>query len=153
MGRIASTAPNAKDFTNQRKRHVGIVDQAARAKKRNQSKTRARVKHVIRVVTRIWRFSKVRYRSSQKNATQVLTAFSTVQHLPRSPKVDGEGAAKMQGTRAMSPRNSNKGPQVGAGLNSNSPNFATLRVPTFCPYLFTIALSRLVPSNWAEAIL
>jgi IS5 family transposase len=46
---IASEAPNAKDFTNQRSRYAGIVDEAVRAKNRNKSKIRARVEHVFGV--------------------------------------------------------------------------------------------------------
>ena len=34
---IASKAPSAKDFTNQRTRYAGIVDEAVRAKNRNKS--------------------------------------------------------------------------------------------------------------------
>lgn len=47
---IASKAPNAKDFTNQRTRYAGVVDEAARAKNRNKSKIRSRVEHVFDVL-------------------------------------------------------------------------------------------------------
>jgi IS5 family transposase len=73
---IASKAPQAKDFTNQRTRkHGGVVDEVQRAKNRNKSKIRARVEHVFAVVKRLWGFSKVRYRGLQKNATRAFVAL------------------------------------------------------------------------------
>ena len=73
---IASKSPNAKDFTNQRTRHAGIIDEAVRAKNRNKSKIRSRVEHVFGVVKRLWGFGKVRYRGLQKNATRAFTALA-----------------------------------------------------------------------------
>jgi IS5 family transposase len=73
---IASKAPSARDFTNQRTRHAGIVDEAVRAKNRNKSKVRSRVEHVFGVVKRLWGFGKVRYRGLQKNATRAFTALA-----------------------------------------------------------------------------
>jgi IS5 family transposase len=73
---ITSKAPNAKDFTNQRTRYGGIVDEVVRAKNRNKSKIRSRVEHVFGVIKRLWRFGKVRYRGLQKNATQAFTALA-----------------------------------------------------------------------------
>jgi IS5 family transposase len=73
---IASKAPAARDFTNQRTRYAGIVDEAVRAKNRNKSKIRSRVEHVFGVVKRLWGFGKVRYRGLQKNATRAFTALA-----------------------------------------------------------------------------
>jgi IS5 family transposase len=74
---IASKAPNAKDFTNERVRNrSGEVDEAKRAKNRNKSKIRARVEHVFGVVKRLWGFDKVRYRGLAKNATRAFTALA-----------------------------------------------------------------------------
>ena len=74
---IASKAPNAKDFTNQRTRRAGgIVDEVERGKNHNKSKIRARVEHVFGVVKRLWGFGKVRYRGLQKNATRAFTALA-----------------------------------------------------------------------------
>ena len=74
---IASKAPNAKDFTNQRTRRAGgVVDEVERSKNRNKSKIRARVEHVFGVVKRLWGFGKVRYRGLQKNATRAFTALA-----------------------------------------------------------------------------
>lgn len=74
---IASKAPHAKDFTNQRvRRRSGEVDDARRSKNRNKSKIRARVEHVFAVVKRLWGFVKVRYRGLAKNATRAFTALA-----------------------------------------------------------------------------
>jgi IS5 family transposase len=73
---IASKAPHAKDFTNERTRQGGEVDEVKRAKNRNKSRIRARVEHVFAVVKRLWGFTKVRYRGLQKNATRAFTALA-----------------------------------------------------------------------------
>ena len=67
---IAEHAPQAKDFTNQRTRKGGEVDEAERSRNRNKSRIRARVEHVFGVVKRLWCFSKVRYRGLEKNANR-----------------------------------------------------------------------------------
>jgi len=67
---IAEHAPQAKDFTNQRTRKGGEVDEAERSRNRNKSRIRARVEHVFGVVKRLWGFSKVRYRGLEKNANR-----------------------------------------------------------------------------------
>jgi len=73
---IKDKAPQAKDFTNQRTRRAGLVDEVRRAKNRNKSKIRARVEHVFAVVKRLWGFTKVRYRGLHKNATRAFTALA-----------------------------------------------------------------------------
>ena len=73
---MQSKAPNAKDFTNQRTRRSGVVDEVTRAKNRSKSRIRARVEHVFGVVKRLWGFGKVRYRGLQKNATRAFTALA-----------------------------------------------------------------------------
>lgn len=72
---IESKAPQAKDFTNQRVRRGGIVDEIERAKNKSKSKVRARVEHVFAVVKRLWGFNKVRYRGLAKNATRAFVAL------------------------------------------------------------------------------
>ena len=67
---IESKAPKAKDFTNQRVRRGGEIDEAERSRNHNKSKVRARVEHVFAVVKRLWGFAKVRYRGLAKNATR-----------------------------------------------------------------------------------
>ena len=73
---IESKAPQARDFTNERVRRSGAVDEAKRAKNRNKSKVRARVEHVFAVVKRLWGFTKVRYRGLAKNATRAFVALA-----------------------------------------------------------------------------
>ena len=72
---IGSKAPEARDFTNQRVRRKGMVDERQRAKNRSKSKIRARVEHVFGVVKRLWGFTKVRYRGLAKNATRSFVAL------------------------------------------------------------------------------
>lgn len=67
---IGRHAPQTKDFTNQRTRKGGQVDEAERSRNRNKSKIRSRVEHVFAVVKRLWGFSKVRYRGLEKNANR-----------------------------------------------------------------------------------
>ena len=73
---IRGKAPKAKDFTNERVRKAGQVDEAKRAKNRSKSKIRARVEHVFAVVKRLWGFTKVRYRGLAKNASRAFTALA-----------------------------------------------------------------------------
>jgi transposase, IS5 family len=72
---IAAAAPKAKDFTNQRVRKGGEIDEVARSKNRKKSRIRARVEHVFAVVKRLWGFTKVRYRGLAKNATRTFVAL------------------------------------------------------------------------------
>ena len=68
---IREQAPQAKDFTNRRYRHQGLVDEAQKAKNRTKSKVRAKVEHAIGVIKRIFGFVKVRYRGLEKNANRL----------------------------------------------------------------------------------
>lgn len=72
---IRSKAPRAKDYTNQRVRRGGEIDEAQRSKNRSKSRGRARVEHVFAVVKRLWGFGKVRYRGLAKNATRAFVAL------------------------------------------------------------------------------
>src|SRR5213076_2980703 len=51
---IREHAPKARDFTNRRYRHRGVVDEVERAKNRAKSKVRARVEHAIGVIKRVF---------------------------------------------------------------------------------------------------
>ncbi len=75
---IQAKAPKARDFTNQRIRYNGVVDEVAPAKNRNKSRVRARVEHVFDVVKRLWGFGKMRYRGLAKNATRAFAALTLV---------------------------------------------------------------------------
>src|ERR671924_1333339 len=69
---IKEHAPKARDFTNRRYRHRGVVDEVERAKNRTKSKVRARVEHAIGVIKRVFGFVKVRYRGLAKNGHRLL---------------------------------------------------------------------------------
>ena len=60
-------APKAKDFTNRRYRHEGIVNTLEREKSRRKSQVRAKVGHALGVIMRIFGLTKVRYRGLEKN--------------------------------------------------------------------------------------
>jgi hypothetical protein len=69
---IRRHAPRAQDFVNRRYRHRGIVDAVERAKNRTKSKVRAKVKHPIGIVKRVFGFAKVRYRGHKKNVHRLI---------------------------------------------------------------------------------
>ena len=64
---IRGRAPEARDFTNRRYRHRGVVDEVERAKNRTKATVRAKVEHSIGVIKRVFGFTKVRYRGLAKN--------------------------------------------------------------------------------------
>jgi IS5 family transposase len=68
---IREHAPNAKDFTNQRYRYRGVVDEVERGKNRTKSGLRAKVEHPIGVIKRVFGFAKVRYRGLAKNTQRL----------------------------------------------------------------------------------
>ena len=68
---IRAHAPKAKDFTNRRYRHRGVVDEVERAKNRTKSRVRAKVEHPFRVIKRVFGFVKVRYRGLAKNTQRL----------------------------------------------------------------------------------
>jgi transposase, IS5 family len=68
---IRQHAPNAKDFTNQRYRHRGVVDEVERGKNRTKSSVRAKVEHPFQVIKRVFGFVKVRYRGLVKNTERL----------------------------------------------------------------------------------
>lgn len=79
-------APQARDFTNQRVRKGGQIDEVRRSKNRNKSRVRARVEHVFAVVKRLWGFNKVRYGGLAKNATRSFVALGLANlYLARGP--------------------------------------------------------------------
>jgi IS5 family transposase len=69
---IRRRAPRARDFTNRRYRHRGVVNAVERAKNRTKSKVRAKVEHPIGVIKRVFGFAKLRYRGLEKNGHRLL---------------------------------------------------------------------------------
>jgi IS5 family transposase len=86
---IRQHAPSAKDFTNRRYRHRGVVDETERAKNRTKSRVRAKVEHAFGVIKRVFGFAKVRYRGLEKNAQRLFVTcalanlFMARRHLMR----------------------------------------------------------------------
>ena len=68
---IKEKAPKARDRTNRRYRHGGVVNETERARNRKKSKVRSRVEHVIGVIKLTFGFTKVRYRGLEKNANRL----------------------------------------------------------------------------------
>ena len=87
---IKAQAPNAKDFTNRRHRHRGVVDEIERAKNRTKSKVRAKVEHTFGLIKRVFGLVKVRYRGLDKNAYRLFATcalanlFMARRHLMRT---------------------------------------------------------------------
>ena len=83
--------PRAKDFTNRRYRHRGVVNDTERAKNKTKSSVRAKVEHAIGVLKRIFGFVKVRYRGLEKNTNRLFVTcalanlFMARHHLLRAP--------------------------------------------------------------------
>jgi transposase, IS5 family len=68
---IRAHAPHAKDFTNQRCRYRGVVDEVERGRNRTKSSVRAKVEHPFLVIKRVFGFAKVRYRGLAKNTERL----------------------------------------------------------------------------------
>ena len=68
---ICRQAPNAMDFTNQRYRYQGVVDEVERGKNRTKSSVGAKVEHPVLVLQRVFGFVKVRYRGLAKNTERL----------------------------------------------------------------------------------
>lgn len=87
---IREHAPHAKDFTNRRYRHRGVVDEAERERNRTKSSVRAKVEHPFHVIKRVFGFVKVCYRGLAKNAQRLFVAcalanlFMARRHLLRA---------------------------------------------------------------------
>ena len=71
---IRKHAPRARDFTNRRYRHRGVVDEVERGKNRWKSRIRAKVEHGIGVIKRVFGFNKVRYRGLANNTHRARVA-------------------------------------------------------------------------------
>jgi transposase, IS5 family len=71
-------APNARDFTNRRCRHRGVVDAAEKARNRSKSKVRAKVEHCFGVIKNVFGFTKLRYRGLEKNAHRLFVTCALV---------------------------------------------------------------------------
>ena len=75
---IREHAPSAKDFTNKRCRHGGVVDEVERGKNRTKSGVRAKVEHPFRVLKGVFGLVKVRYRGLAKNTQRLWVSCGLV---------------------------------------------------------------------------
>jgi IS5 family transposase len=76
---IRQAAPHAQDMTNRRvKKSKGEVDAEEKRKNRTKSPVRAKVEWPFRILKRIFKYTKVRYRGIKKNHEWLLTAFALV---------------------------------------------------------------------------
>lgn len=75
---IHAKAPRAKDFTNRRYRHRGVVDEIEREKNRTKSRIRAKGEHPFLILKRVFGFAKVCYRGLAKNAHRLFVACALV---------------------------------------------------------------------------
>src|SRR5258708_36410744 len=64
---MRAVAPRARDFTNQRYRWGGRIDERIKAANRTKARVRAKVEHVFGVMKNIFGFRKVRYQGLAKN--------------------------------------------------------------------------------------
>lgn len=90
---IRDCAPKAKDFTNRRYRHCGVVDEREKARNRTKSKVRAKVEHVFGVIKRVFGFAKVRYRGLEKNAHRLFVTCALANlYMVRQRLLGNQGA-------------------------------------------------------------
>ena len=75
---IHEAAPKAQDMTNRRVKTRQGVDEVEKGKNRTKSKVRARVEWPFRILKRVFKYTKVRYRGLKKNHAWLLTAFAVV---------------------------------------------------------------------------
>lgn len=76
---IREAAPAAQDMTNRRvKNNQGEVNEEVKQKNRTKSRVRAKVEWPFRILKRIFKYTKVRYRGLVKNQHWHLAAFALV---------------------------------------------------------------------------
>ncbi len=91
---IREHAPNAKDFTNRRYRHRGVVDEVERAKNRTSPGSAPRSSTAFGVIKRVFGFAKVRYRGLAKNTQRLWVTLRSRQSVhgpaPAAAHLTGE---------------------------------------------------------------
>jgi IS5 family transposase len=90
---IRATAPQAQDMTNRRvNKSKGEVDEEAKRKNRTKSRVRAKVEWPFRILKRVFKYTKVRYRGIKKNHEWLLTAFALVNLYQHRKRLVPQGA-------------------------------------------------------------
>ena len=90
---IEGKAPHVKDFTNQRTRRNGIVNEAVKLKNRSKSRIRARVEYVFGMVKRLGGLWQGALSGAGKECDARIHGPGTGQHLPQPTTADGTGAS------------------------------------------------------------
>ena len=75
---IHAAAPKAQDMTNRRVKTKQGVDEDEKRKNRTKLRVRAKVEWPFRILKRVFKYTKVRYRGLKKNHAWLLTAFAVV---------------------------------------------------------------------------
>ena len=75
---IREHAARAKDFTDRRYRHRGMVDEAQKARNHTKSRVSAKVEHCVAVIKGVFGFTKLRYLGLEKNTQRLLVTGSLV---------------------------------------------------------------------------
>ena len=90
---IHEAAPDAQDMTNRRvKNNKGEVDEDEKRKNRTKSRVRARVEWPFRILKRVFKYTKVRYRGLKKNHEWLLAAFALVNLYQHRRRLAPQGA-------------------------------------------------------------
>ena len=79
---LAKAAPNAKDFTNERRYRGKALSEEQKAKNRAKSAVRAAVEHPFLHIKRFWGYAKARYRGLAKNTSRLvmMCALFNIRH-------------------------------------------------------------------------
>ena len=80
-------------MTNRRvKNSKGEVDEEQKRKNRTKSRVRAKVEWTFRILKRVFKYTKVRYRGLKKNHEWLLTAFALVNLYQHRKRLAPQGA-------------------------------------------------------------
>ncbi len=85
---VIHEAPKAQDMTCKWTRFKNYVDEVQCKKNRSKSSMRAKVEHVFRILKRVFRFDKVRYRGIAKNHHRRCAELCPGEPVPR-PQTPG----------------------------------------------------------------
>ena len=75
---IHAAAPGAQDMTSRRTKFKNYVDEEAKRKNTTKARVRSKVEWCFRILKRVFRFTKVRYRGLRKNHEWLCAAFALV---------------------------------------------------------------------------
>jgi IS5 family transposase len=89
---IHAAAPGAQDRPSRRTKFKNYVDEEARRKNTTKAKVRSKVEHPFRILKRIFRFTKVRYRGIWKNHQWLCAAFALVNLYQHRNRLSPQGA-------------------------------------------------------------